>query len=204
MRKGPIELLIADKNPLVLNGLREFFERDERFHLVATAADGERFLEATNRLDFQVGIIGWEMPYMNGREVLEAVKKLENAPRIIVYTGSANPDIPRQIMASGGAGFCSKSENPERLMETVIQVAEGKMVFPFMDMMSAPASPLEGLTPREVELLAALASGKSNAQIAAALEVSLNTVKFHLKNLYDKLQINSRTQAVALYLKSNS
>lgn len=75
------------------------------------------------------------------------------------------------------------------------------MVFPFMDMSSSDADPLGGLTVREQELLDSLTQGLTNAQIAGDLGISMNTVKFHLKNLYGKLNVRNRAQAVARYLR---
>lgn len=204
--KESIDVVVADKSPLVLAGLSRMFEVDERFTLLATAPDGERFMEAVVRLSFDVGVIGWDMPYMEGRTVLKALRSHEQdpAPRIVVYTGNPAPDIPRQVMHMGGAGFCSKREPPEQLIETVLAVSEGRMVFPFMDL-SGPGGgdPFATLTAREQELLAALAQGHTNAEIAGELEISLNTVKFHLKNLFGKLNVRNRAQAVARYLKGD-
>ncbi len=197
----PIELVIGEKNPLLQSSLVKLFSGDDRFSLLAVAADGERFLEACERLSFDVGVIGWEMPYLDGRGVLQALRGRENAPRIIVYTGSNNPDVPRQAMALGAAGFCSKNEPPSQLIDTILSVAAGRMVFPFIDVARLATDPFAGLTPRERELLSALAGGLTNQQMAAQLNISLNTVKFHLKNLYDKLGVSNRAQAVAFYLK---
>ncbi len=82
-------------------------------------------------------------------------------------------------------------------MEVVLAVADGRMVFPFTDLREFQDSPLAGLSAREREFLAALAAGHTNAQLAAEFGVSLNTVKFHLKNMYAKLQVDNRTQAAA-------
>lgn len=198
-----IDVVIADKSPLVLSGLTQLFDKDDRFGLLATAPDGERFMEAVVRLNFDVGIVGWDMPYMEGRAVLQAVRQLEQdpPPRIIIYTGNPSPEIPRMVMHLGGAGFCSKREPPERLMETVLSVADGRMVFPFMDLSDSSIDPLGDLTGREQELLSSLAQGLTNAQISGELGISLNTVKFHLKNLYGKLHVRNRAQAVARYLR---
>ncbi len=196
-----IDIVLAEKNPLLQSSLVKLFAGDERFCLVAVTADGERFLEAVERLPFDVGIVGWEMPYLDGRGVLQALRGRTDAPRIIVYTGSPNPDVPRQAMTLGAAGFCSKREPPEQLLDTILAVAAGRMVFPFIDVSSLASDPLAGLTPRERELLAALAGGLTNQQMASQLDISLNTVKFHLKNLYDKLGVGNRAQAVAFYLK---
>lgn len=201
MLKSTIDLVVADKSPLVLAGLTELFGRDDRFNLLATSADGERFMEAVDRLSFDVGVIGWVMPFMNGADVLDAIGAHDAAPRIVIYTGDVAAAVPRRAMLKGGAGFCSKQEDPEILIETVIAVADGRMVFPFIDMSKPMADPFGTLTARERELLAALADGLTNARIAGVLEISINTVKFHLKNLYEKLGVGSRSQALSLYLK---
>ena len=197
----PIDIVVAEKSPLLQASMTQVFEGDERFHLVAVTPDGERFLEAVERIPFDVGVIGWEMPYLDGRGVLQALRGRADAPRIIVYTGNSNSDVPRQAMTLGAAGFCSKREPATQLTDTVVAVAQGRMVFPFIDVSSLATDPLSGLTPRERELLTALAGGLTNQQMANQLEISLNTVKFHLKNLYDKLGVGNRAQAVAYYLK---
>jgi two-component system, NarL family, nitrate/nitrite response regulator NarP len=76
------------------------------------------------------------------------------------------------------------------------------MVFPFLDVSGINDDPLESLSPRERELLAELGSGRTNAELARNLGVSVNTVKFHLRNLFDKLQVRSRAQAVQLWHES--
>ncbi|MDA1091244.1 MAG: response regulator transcription factor [Proteobacteria bacterium] len=201
MPLSTIDIVVADKSPLVLAGLAELFRADDRFNLVATAADGERFMEAVDRLAFDVGVIGWVMPFMNGSDVLDALATRKDAPRIVIYTGDVGAAVPRRAMLKGAAGFCSKQEHPDILVETMITVADGRMVFPFIDMSKPLADPFGTLTARERELLAALADGLTNASIAGVLEISINTVKFHLKNLYEKLGVSSRSQALALYLK---
>ena len=195
-----IDIAIADKSPIVQSGLRALFENDERFRVVAVAADGERFIEAVDRLSFDIAIIGWEMPFLSGSAVLRALRGREDAPRLIVYTGSQELDVPRQAMALGAAGFCHKSDPPERLVETVLAVARGRMAFPYVDVRLLELNPLAGLTDREREILEALAQGMTNQQLANAFGISLNTVKFHLKNLYGKLSVDNRAQAVAKYL----
>ncbi len=195
-----IDIVLVDKSPLVLSGLSKIFGDDERFSIIATAADGERFMEAVERLSFDVAVIGWEMPFMSGRDVLTGLKTNPEAPRVVVYTGSSKPGVARQVLQLGGAGFCSKQDSPQVLVDTVISVAEGRMVFPFMSVDAPVAEGMDALTPRERDLLVSLADGRTNSQIARELGISLNTVKFHLKNLYEKLSVNNRAQAVARFL----
>ena len=195
-----IDIAIVDKSPIVQSGLRALFEADKRFRVVAVAADGERFMEAIERLSFDIAITGWEMPYLSGAAVLRALRGQPDAPRIVIYTGSQDIDVPRQAMALGAAGFCHKSDPPERLIETVLAVAAGRMAFPYVDVRELDLNPLASLTEREREILEALSKGMTNQQLATNLDISLNTVKFHLKNLYGKLDVESRSQAVAKYL----
>ncbi len=204
-----IEIAVADKSPLVQDGLSRLFDGDHRFKLVATAADGERFMEVVDKFSFDIAVIGWDMPLMHGSEILKALRDREWPSRVVVYTGNPTPEVPRQVMGLGGAGFCSKSEPLERLVDTLIAVSEGRMVFPFMDMRGSAmelnkpmADPFGNLTTREQELLKVLVYGRTNAQIADELNIKLNTIKYHLKNLYSKLNVKNRTQAVAIFLRS--
>lgn len=197
-----IDVVVADKNPLVREGLAAILAGHPRFRLVGTAADGQRFLDLADQQPFHIGVIGWDIPLSDGRTILGTLRQRPQAPRIVVYTGNRSAEVPRQAMRLGAAAFCSKSDPPERLMDILLAVHEGRMVFPFMDMSQPDDDPLAGLTAREQDLLVALARGATNAQIAGQLDISLNTVKFHLKNLYGKLQVHNRAQAVAKYLKA--
>ena len=195
-----IDIVIAEKNPLVQVGLAKLLKRCERFKVAAMVDDGAEFMKEIERTRCDVGVIGWEMPKLDGRGVLTAMRG-RSGPRIVVYTGSSNPDLPRQAMALGAAGFASKQDRPEQLLETIEAVAAGRMVFPYVDVAKLSSDPLGSLTPRERELLEELASGLTNQQMATRVDVSLNTVKFHLKNLYDKLGLGNRAQAGAFFLK---
>ncbi len=195
-----IEVVLCDKSPLVLSGLVQLFDADPRFDVMATAADGERFMEAVAKIPFDVGIIGWVMPFLSGRDVLEDLRNRNSGIKIVIYTGDTSNATPRQAMLEGAAGFCAKSEPTERLVDTVSAVAAGRMVFPFMNMRAQMADPLESLSAREADLLRALSEGMTNGEIAEKFGISVNTVKFHLKNLYEKLDVRNRAQAVARYL----
>ena len=112
--------------------------------------------------------------------------------------------VLRQTIKSGAWGFISKSDEPPVLLDTISWVARGRLCFPYVDLETLSQDPLEMLTSRERELLAALANGWSNLQIASRIGISRNTVKYHLKNLYDKLGVNNRAMAVALYMSKTS
>lgn len=201
-RKWPIRIGLADKNPLIQAALKHLLSEDKRFKLMHIASGCEDFLANIEAEKIDVGIIGWVIGPCDGRFILDHVNKLDKPPRIIVYTGDESKIVPSQVMIHGGAAFVSKSEQPSVLMDTIVAVAAGRMVFPYLDVRSIYDNPLSTLTRREMEVLADLASGRTNKQIARDLGVSLNTIKFHVRNLYQKLSVNSRGQAIALYLKS--
>ena len=201
-RKWPIRVGLADKNPLIQAALKHLLSEDKRFKLMHIASGCDDFIANIEAERIDVGIIGWVIGPCDGRFILDHVNTLEDPPRIIVYTGDENKSVPSQVMIHGGAAFVSKSEQPSVLMEAIVTVAAGRMMFPYIDVRSIYDSPLSTLTRREMEVLADLASGRTNKQIARDLGVSLNTIKFHVRNLYQKLAVNSRGQAIALYLKS--
>ncbi|MBT8047864.1 MAG: response regulator transcription factor [Xanthomonadales bacterium] len=182
--------------------LKHLMSEDDRFELVFVAFNCDDFLRnaATNPID--VGVIGWIIGPCDGRFILDHLNGQEHPPRIVVYTGDESKIVPSQVMSHGGAAFVSKSEQPAVLLDTVAAVAAGRMVFPYIDVRSIYDNPLSTLTRREMEVLADLASGRTNKQIARDLGVSLNTIKFHVRNLFQKLGVNSRGQAIAMYLKS--
>jgi two-component system nitrate/nitrite response regulator NarP len=195
----PVTIAAADKNVLVLSGLEKLLAEHERFEFVAGVQSGAEFLELCRTTDFDIGITGWVLPDMTGQAILETLNEWEIRKRIIVFSGTSASDVPRRVMKLGGYAFCSKTDNPKRLCETINTVAAGNMSFPFFDVRALYDDPLDRLTLRERELLAALAGGWTNLQIASRFGISHNTVKFHLKNLYDKLQVKNRAMAAALY-----
>lgn len=197
-----IRVGVADKNPLIQAALRQLLSEDIRFELIHVASDCEEFLCNVEEQPVDVGVIGWIIGACDGRFILDHLNKRERAPRIIVYTGDVNGIVPAQAMRHGGAAFVSKSEQPEVLLYTIEAVAAGRMIFPYIDVRTIYDNPLTTLTRRELEVLSDLASGRTNKQIARDLDVSLNTVKFHVRNLFQKLGVNSRGQAISMYLRS--
>jgi two-component system nitrate/nitrite response regulator NarP len=194
------KIAIADKNPVIRTGLIDIIARDGRFEVVATVPTGGALLKLALEQSIDIAIIGWALPDISGGDVLSELKKRQSPIRVIVYTGEPGQDVLRRTIKGGAWGFISKSDEPPVLIETISSVARGRVCFPYVDIEALSRDPLEMLTVRERELLAALADGWTNQQIAARIGISRNTVKYHLKNLYDKLDVNNRAMAVALYM----
>lgn len=198
---APISIMLADSNPLVLTAMSEVFERDPRFSLVATSATAEGFLGTVMRVPVTVGVIDWALPALGGAKLIEVLREQENGPRVVVY-GDDGKDLPRLAMTAGAAGFSSRSGAVEALLDTCADVAGGKMVFPFLDIRELQQDPIQQLSRRERAILDALSKGLTNRELSRELEISTNTVKFHLSNLYEKLSVKNRAQAIAFYYSS--
>jgi DNA-binding NarL/FixJ family response regulator len=188
---------------VVRSGLGDFIARDNRFDVLGTVSHAHAFIDLCATQPVEIGVVGWSLPDMNGGEVLQIVKRRQLGTRIIIYTGETAPDILRTAVQGGAWGFVSKSDEPNVLLDTISTVSRGRLCLPYIDMESFGKDPLEILTSREKELLGALTNGWTNLQIAARFGISRNTVKYHLKNLYDKLGVHNRAMAVALYLSKS-
>ncbi len=194
----PISVVLADSNALVLTALSEVFDRDSRFSLVATSATAEGFLGTVMRLPVAVGVIDWNLPALGGEKLIEVLRDQPQAPKLVVY-GDTTRDLAKLAMAAGAAGFADRAAPVEHLLDACRDVAAGKMVFPFVDVRDLAADPITTLSRKERAMLEALSKGLTNKELAVELGVSVNTVKFHLSNLYDKLAVKNRAQAIAFF-----
>jgi len=197
-----IAISLADGNPLVLSAMSEIFDHDPRFSLVATSATAEGFLGAVMRVPVAVAVIDWNLPALGGQKLIEVLRDQAGAPRIVVYGDDQRGDVARLAMLAGAAGFVGRNTPVEKLLETCLAVAAGQMVFPFLDVRELQSDPILQLTRRERALLEALSKGLTNRELARDFGISDNTVKFHLSNLYEKLGVKSRAQAIAFYYAS--
>lgn len=202
-KKETVSVMLADSNPLMLTAMSEIFEKDPRFSLIATSATAEGFLGTVMRMPVKVGVIDWNLPVLGGAKLIEVLRDQPNAPRLVVYGDEAS-DVPRKAMAAGAAGFAARSGSVEQLLDACLAVAKGQMVFPFLDIRGLQQDPIEQLSKREKALLEELAKGLTNRELARHFEISENTVKFHLSNLFEKLSVKNRTQAIAFYYANRS
>ena len=197
--KKQIDVILADPNPLILSAMSEKFSADTRFSLVSTVANAENLIATVMRVQVHLAITSWSLPQLGAEKVIQILRDHPMAPKILVYSQNQTKDVPRRSMVAGAAGYCGKNQTVDELVDTAIAVAAGKMVFPFMDLRDLQSDPLFLLTKRERVILQSLAAGLTNKELAAEFNVSINTVKFHLSNLYEKLVIRNRSQAIAFY-----
>ena len=205
--ESSIRIVLADDHALVLEGLRALLAAEPDLHVVATATDGERLLEAVRRFTPDVVAMDLQMPFMDGLTCLHHIRAEDLPVRVLVISAFGDAQSLRLAVDGGADGFALKTDSPEMTLAAIRQVAAGHLVFPDAVrrwLIRTPADDLNALTDREEAVFTLVAEGKSNAQIGAALSLSENTVKFHLKNLYSKLGATNRTEAAAKFHQRSS
>lgn len=198
---GKFRVLVAERNPLVVSALADMITRDGRFDLAGSVQTGEDFLRelsAPNR-SFDLAVLGWKLSDMDSGEVLAEMQRRALEARIVIFSNDHDVAILKQCVRLGVQGYCYQFDDPQILFDTLMAVAHGRICIPYVDVSKINDTPLSRLTTRERELLSVLADGWTNLQIASRTGISENTVKYHLKNLYDKLDVRNRAMAVALY-----
>ncbi|MEW6632554.1 MAG: response regulator transcription factor [Pseudomonadota bacterium] len=199
--KSRFKILIGERNPLVVAALGDMISRDNRFDLVGSVQTGEAFLSAASAAtpQFDVAVLGWKLSDMDAGCVLTAMQQRSLHARLVIFSNDHDIAILKQCIRLGVQGFCYQFDDPAILFDTLVAVANGRICVPYLDVSKINDTPMSRLTTRERELLSVLADGWTNLQIATRTGISENTVKYHLRNLYDKLDVRNRAMAVALY-----
>jgi len=196
----PLRVVLADDHALLLEGLRALISAEPDMRVVATATDGERLLDAVRRFRPDVAVVDFKMPFMDGPTCIRRIRAEALAVRVVMLSALSDAQSMRAAIEAGADGFVLKTDSPQATLAAIRQVSAGQMVFPQGARRWLAADPHgERLSDREEAVLELLAEGRSNAEIARALRMSANTVKFHLRNLYSKLGVTNRTAAAALY-----
>ncbi|GAA0470834.1 DNA-binding response regulator [Paractinoplanes deccanensis] len=192
-----IKVLIVDDHPAVRRGLRTFLELAGDLEVVGEAADGPTALEMTAELTPDVILLDMVLPGMDGVEVLRELRRRDLPARALVVTSFTDRARLLPAVRAGARGYLSKDVDPHALVAAVRSVAAGHLLLePEVATALLGAPPEEPpLTARERDVLALLAEGRSNREIARALVVAEKTVKTHVSSILLKLGLSDRTQA---------
>lgn len=204
-KKMPVQVIIADDHALVLEGLRSLLTAESDINVIATATDGERLLDAVQRFRPDVVISDIQMPYLDGLACLPQIRQLSPQTHVLFLTAYNDGQTIQSALAAGADGLLLKTAPPEQTVQAIRQVMAGQMVFPAAArrwLSMAREETAVTLSERENEVLALVAQGLTNNQVARQLHVSANTVKFHLKNIYEQLNVTNRTEASRWYLEN--
>jgi DNA-binding NarL/FixJ family response regulator len=198
-----IRIVIVDDHPVVCSGLTSMLSAQIGLEVVGSAASGEEALAIVQRDRPDIMLLDLRMPGMDGIGVLNALGKMENTPRVVVLTSfEKEEDIYRAIRA-GAQGYLLKDTTESEMVAAISVVNSGKRYIPrHIAARLADRLMRSDLTARELQTLELLAQGSTNKQIAGALGISDNTVRHHVNNIMEKLQVTDRTEAVATALRN--
>ncbi|GAA3951431.1 response regulator transcription factor [Streptomyces marokkonensis] len=197
----PIRLLLADDHPVVRAGLRAVLETEEGVTVAAEAATAEEAVERAGRGDIDVVLMDLQFGGgMNGAQATAAITARPGAPRVLIVTTYDTDADTLPAIEAGATGYLLKDAPPEDLAAAVRTAATGRTALaPTVAdrLMTRMREPHTSLTRRETEVLTLVAEGLSNQHIAGRLRLTEGTVKSHLARVYTKLDVDSRTAAVA-------
>lgn len=207
-----IRVLLVDDQELFRRGVKMMLEADGGLD-IEEAGDGDRALELVTMSPPDVVLLDVRMPGRTGVEICADIKAVSPTTGIIMLTASAEESDLYESIKSGASGYILKDGSTyDQVVEAVRLVAAGQsLISPSMAtklleefvQISRPQAPNSGLTNRELEVLRQVAKGLSNREIAAELFISENTVKNHIRNLLEKLQMKSRMEAAMYAVRSN-
>jgi DNA-binding NarL/FixJ family response regulator len=197
-KKECIRILIADDHSVVREGLVSLVKRKSDMTVVAEASNGREAVELWKQHRPDVILLDLRMPELDGVGAINEIRALDESAHIVVLTTfDGDEDIYRAIKA-GAKGYLLKDTAREALMECIRRVNSGETCIPpILAAKLAERVSGEALSAREIEVLQRIAAGKSNKEIGAELFISEGTVKTHVKSIFSKLDVVSRTEAVA-------
>jgi DNA-binding NarL/FixJ family response regulator len=208
-----IKILLADDHALVRQGTRELLDPQEDLEVIAEAGDGE---EAVRMVDIHrpdVAILDISMPKLNGIEATERIKRKHPATAVLILTAYDDDQYIFGLLEAGAAGYLLKDVDAGDLIKAIRAVHAGESVlhpaitrkvvdrFTHPDEQAEANHALEQLTEREFEVLKLAAKSLTNREIADALCITVRTVQVHMSNIFGKMGVGSRTEAVLSALR---
>ncbi len=216
-----IRVILADDHPIVRRGLAAVVDAEDDIEVVGEADNGAEAVSLTQSLKPDVVLIDLKMPVLDGVAAIKQILTLAPETKAIILTSYADDELIYQGIAAGAKGYLLKDAPPERLVEAIKAAYRGESLLSpevaarileqfssLMQQKTTPASstyappkaadPRPKLTKRETEVLHIMARGASNKEIADELVIVEQTVKIHVRNIFGKLNVNNRTEAVVV------
>jgi DNA-binding NarL/FixJ family response regulator len=199
---GKIRVLLADDHAMFRQGIREMLSTNEEIEVVGEAGNGREAVALARELAPDVVLLDVEMPVMGAKQAMERMLENSPLPRVVIVTMYDDPRLVRELIGLGAVAYLVKSATMEEL-HAAVHTAANSPVGPDKDVVIvAPPNAFknlaeaDGLSERELEVLLMVARGMSNHQIAVSLHLSEATIKRHLANMYPRIGVSSRGEAV--------
>lgn len=208
-----MRILLAEDHKVVREGTRRLLESQPDFEVVGEASDGVEAVELAKKLKPEIIIMDVSMPRLNGIEATRQIKAIYPNIAILPLTGYDDDEYVFALLEAGAAGYLLKDSSGEELIEAIRQVMTGEPVLHpkiMKKVLNRLRSPVEEqamqaagevLSDRETEVLRLAAQGMSNMEIADSLTLSVRTVQTHLRSIFNKLGVGSRSEAIVFGLK---
>jgi DNA-binding NarL/FixJ family response regulator len=200
-----VRVLIADDQTLFRVGLARLLEEDPRVQIIGQAGDGAEAVKLAGALKPDVVLMDLKMPNLDGIEATRQIAASLPGVKVLLLTTFEADNHVIQALKAGASGYILKDSKPDSIVSSLLAVMAGERVMAsavanrVLEMLTGTTTPKEfydGLTGREIEILKLLAGGMANKQIAYKLKISEKTVRNHVSNMYEKLNIYDRSQAV--------
>jgi len=212
VKKPKYRILVVDDHPLLRHSIKSFLETQPDFQVIGEGGNGAEAIKLAGDLHPDVVIMDIGMPGINGLEATRQIKSDNRDISVLVLTVHTDEEWVLEIMRAGASGYLIKDVFGDQLVDAVRGIISGEIVLspPVADRLIKKAEKYTStrvskvgkrLTSRDITLIRLAALGMSNKEIAVKLELSLSTIKAYFKNIYEKLGVNSRTQAVTLALR---
>jgi DNA-binding NarL/FixJ family response regulator len=205
MNDAGVRVLVADDQALFRAGLTRLIGEDPRVRVVAQAADGREAIDLAASTEPDVVLMDLRMPVVDGIEATRQILADRPSTRVLVLTTFEADSCVLQALSAGASGYVLKDTTPEAVISSILAVNSGERVMAsavanrVLALLTGETSSQEfydGLTPREIDILKLMATGLANKEIAFHLGISEKTVRNHVSNMYEKLEIGDRSQAV--------
>jgi DNA-binding NarL/FixJ family response regulator len=195
---GTIKVVLAEDHALMRDAVKLVFDEAEDVELVGEVANGHDLLPLLAEVEADFVLLDVQLPGVDGLGCLEALAEHHPHVKVAMLSAVEDPQVIESAFRRGARGYIFKSVNPFDLPAAIRQIVDGSVIHRPLATVdgTAPAGRAGGLSEKEVAVLVELCHGHTNKQIAARLWLSEQTVKFHLRNIYRKLGIKSRTEAL--------
>jgi DNA-binding NarL/FixJ family response regulator len=202
-KQTTIRVLLADDHVVVRAGIRQFLEQSPEIEVIAEASNGREACSLLEDTQPDVVVLDIEMPIMSGIEVTRWIRAQGLNLGVLVLTAYDDEPYIQAVLQAGANGYVLKTAEPHEIVQGVRDVFQGKSVLDaslaqklFLRLRSEDTAPIDALTDRELQILGLTGKGFTNKAIGAQLGISDRTVQNHLANIFQKLNAESRTEAV--------